>query len=477
MSSFHNALSQGYSPEDILAYIAKAIPQSSSMIKKAMKAGHPAQQILGFLSKSFDNEDRTGLSESERHGVNRRSDTERVKYGLKVGASALALPIAGIAARSALSRSLPSQIQDMLPGVVNQAVQNVSPSQSQGGSALAPMSQQSPQIAQSVNPSSQSPLSPNVEDNIPQTTQPVQPQVNTTNISNIINNHGLTKHIDELSKNVKDPKAIAAILYNKFPKEMKKFQEEVGKPMEEAIADYMQSNVKPLDNQPNPEQKKPLSREEALGKFRDKLIESAGEKTTPEPVKIEKGATVASPQGIGEIQAIRNGKAIVEVDGKKHQVNEDELIQSPIPEKDLADLYEDLIGGIEKSTGKQVSRNVEWAGYDPNTNELAYKPHGSDKMWSYDDIPPEDVEVLTSLLTQRKSTGENFIGAWQAGTESPIGAAMYQLIKKLQAARGGKGNEYKNKYETIYDALEPAKKAAKERHAERKKKAKKPRFD
>jgi len=120
---------------------------------------------------------------------------------------------------------------------------------------------------------------------------------------------------------------------------------------------------------------------------------------------------------------------------------------------------------------------VEWAGYDPNTNELAYKPHGSDKMWSYDDIPPEDVEVLTSLLTQRKSTGENFIGAWQAGTESPIGAAMYQLIKKLQAARGGKGNEYKNKYETIYDALEPAKKAAKERHAERKKKAKKPRFD
>lgn len=195
------------------------------------------------------------------------------------------------------------------------------------------------------------------------------------------------------------------------------------------------------------------------------------------PIKIEKGSTVGSPQGIGEIKAIRNGKAIVEVDGKKHQVDEDELIQSPLPEKDLADLYEDLIGGIEKSTGKQVSRNVDWAGYDPNTNELAYKPHGSDKLYAYEDIEPEDVEILTSLLTQRKSTGENFIGAWSAGTESPIGAAMYQLIKKLQASRGGKGNEYKNKFETIYDALEPAKKALKERHAERKKKAKKPRPD
>ena len=50
---------------------------------------------------------------------------------------------------------------------------------------------------------------------------------------------------------------------------------------------------------------------------------------------------------------------------------------------------------------------------------------------------------------------------------------MYQLIKKLQSERGGKGNEYKNRYETVYDALEPAKIASKRKHEERKKKAKK----
>lgn len=196
-----------------------------------------------------------------------------------------------------------------------------------------------------------------------------------------------------------------------------------------------------------------------------------GSKQTP----IAKKDMVASPHGVGEVREIRNGQAIVEVDGKLHKVKEEELIQSPLPEKDLADLFDDLVSGIEKKTGKQVSRNVEWAGYDPKTNELIYKPHSGDKGYTFDDISKEDKDLLTSFLTQRKSTGKNFIGAWEAGTESPIGAAMYQLIRKLQQERGGKGNEYRNRFETIYDALEPAKLASKEKHAERKKKAKKSR--
>lgn len=205
------------------------------------------------------------------------------------------------------------------------------------------------------------------------------------------------------------------------------------------------------------------------------LKEAAVYSDIPLSKPIAKNETVASPLGIGEVKEIRNGKAIVDIDGKKHQVSEDELIQSPIPERELADLYDDIISGIEKHTGQQVSRNVEWAGYDPKTNELAYKPHGSDKLYAYSDISPEDIEILTNMLTQRKSTGENYIGAWVAGTTSPIGAAMYQLIQKLQKERGGKGNEYKNRYETIYDALEPAKLAKKKKYAEAKRKAKKPR--
>lgn len=198
-----------------------------------------------------------------------------------------------------------------------------------------------------------------------------------------------------------------------------------------------------------------------------------GEKTIDEPV--QKEPMVSTPKGMGTVISSNEKKSLVEIDGKKHQVDTNKIIESPLQEKDLADLFDDVIRGIEKETGTQVSRNVDWSGYDPNTNELAYKPHGSDKLYVYEDIPPEDVEILTGLLTQRKTTGSNFIGAWEAGTTSPIGAAMYQLIRKLQAERGGKGNEYRNRYETIYDALEPAKLAAKRKHAEEKKKAKKPR--
>jgi hypothetical protein len=347
------------------------------------------------------------------------------------------------------------------------------------------MQPQVPQTAQLGNSSSQPPVAPT----IPQNVQVSQPQVNAINPTEILSKYpGFEKKIADMIQSKNTPEAIAQYFKQFNPSQTKKLEKETGQPIENIIAEYMKSDVKPLDI----DEKKPLSREETLTKFRENIIskheKEAQESKSVEPEskkldvskeapKIEKGHTVSTPQGIGEVKEIRNGKAIVEVDGKKHQVNEDELIQSPIPEKDLAELYEDLIGGIEKTTGKQVSRNVEWAGYDANTNELAYKPHGSDKLYAYEDIEPEDVNMLTSLLTQRKSTGENFIGAWEAGSESPIGAAMYQLIKKLQAARGGKGNEYKNRYETIYDALEPAKKSLKEKHAERKKKAKKPRID
>jgi hypothetical protein len=305
------------------------------------------------------------------------------------------------------------------------------------------------------------PLQPPVAPTISQPQSSIPSQVKPNIATEILNKFpGVESKINDMLASKNTPEAIAQYFKQFNPSQTKKLEKEAGVSIQEIISEYVAKK----------QTEEPKSME-PQGQELD-VPEETAEVETP---KIETGHTVVSPQGMGEVKAIRNGKAIIEVDGKKHQVNEDELIQSPIPEKDLADLYDDLVSGIEKATGKQVSRNVDWAGYDPNTNELAYKPHGSDKLYAYEDISPDDVELLTSLLTQRKSTGENFIGAWQAGTESPIGAAMYQLIKKLQAERGGKGSEYKNKYETIYDALEPAKKAAKEKHAERKKKAKKPR--
>jgi len=110
---------------------------------------------------------------------------------------------------------------------------------------------------------------------------------------------------------------------------------------------------------------------------------------------------------------------------------------------------------------------TSWAGYDPKKNSLAFMPHGGG-IYIYEDITPEDASLLTSVLNTRKTSGENFIGAWKAGSKSPIGAAMSALIKKLQSERGGKGNEYSGKFETLYNYLEPAIQAKKKKKKKKK---------
>jgi len=182
----------------------------------------------------------------------------------------------------------------------------------------------------------------------------------------------------------------------------------------------------------------------------------------PKEAKIEKNSTVIAPQGVGEVKAIRNGKALIEVDGKRHEVDESELESSPIPEKDLGELYDDLIKGIEGETKEDVSRMVQWAGYNPDSNTLQFLPHTGD-MYTYDDISEEDAALLRDVLSVRKTSGSNFIGAWKKDSKSPIGAALSKLIKKLQSERGGKGNEYSAKHGTIYSAYEPAIQAKKKK--------------
>ena len=121
MSSFFQALGQGYTPQQILGYLSKSVPAMSKPIQKAQKAGYSVQQILGFLSKNFDQQDRRGMTETERHTANRRADAERTKYGLKMAATAAAVPIASTALSSALSRSLPQSLRSAAPSLAAQS--------------------------------------------------------------------------------------------------------------------------------------------------------------------------------------------------------------------------------------------------------------------------------------------------------------------------------------------------------------------
>lgn len=460
MNPIFEALEEGHSPEEVIAYLSRMMPQMVPAIKKATRSGYSIQQILGFLSKNFDQEDRTGMSESERHAANRRADAERTKFGLKMAATAVAAPMAAYAARSALSRALPSSLTNILnptpsptspqppgaPQPPQQALPSI-PGAVAGG--------QPPSVPPSPQPQGPSPIStvssqpPIVQPStIPQPPQTPQDQGISTNASQVLAGHGGAKmKIDELAKSGNGPEEISAY-FEKFNKGTKKrLEKEAGQPFEKIVEDYIAQN--------------PPAQAEA----KEVIEPTAPEAAEAEPEPIKKADTVATPQGIGEVKEIRNGQAIVEVDGKLHKVKEEELEASPLPEKDLADLHDDLMRGIEAETGEEISRMVDFAGYDPVKNRLAFLPH-TGALYTYENISPEDVALLTDILSVRKTSGENFIGAWKAGSKSPIGAAMSKLIQKLQAEAGGKGKEYSGKFETVYRATEPAKLASKKKKAE-----------
>lgn len=173
----------------------------------------------------------------------------------------------------------------------------------------------------------------------------------------------------------------------------------------------------------------------------------------------KKGETAFTPKGIGQVIEERNGKYLVEVDGKKFQVSKDEIESAPA-EKDVASLFDELQEEIKKTTGQEISRAVSFAGYDDKQNSLAFLPHDG-PMYVYTNIPDDLKERIKSLLGKRKTSGENFIGAWTEGTESPAGSEMQKIIKLLQSQRGGKGSEYAYKFDSVYNFLEAAYKAKK----------------
>lgn len=400
-----SALASGFSTKQIIDYLLRKFPNQSGKIKEAMAAGFTTDQIIKFLSggRKSVNEESNGITEHEKTrstDIQRRENVNDKALGAaKMAAMAGGASMAAPMAMKALQRAAP---QLLGPGSVansGNVIQNALPKN--------PIQPNQPPIPNVGTNSPQQP--PSEVSNIPQPIEPLQAQGTSINVGDILSKSGLQKHVDELSKTQKDPKAIAAILYNKFPKEMKEFQKESGKAMEDAIGDYLKSNVNPIDMSENSQDKKILSREEALGKFRDSII--------------NKGSTVSSPEGIGEVKEIRNGKAIIEVDGKKHKINEDELEPTMFSEDEIADSYDNLFSKIPE---EHRSGFIQWAGYDEDTNELGFIPRGG-KYEVLENITPEEAKLIKEGKGVARTTGQNKEGLWISG-EDTRGGIISQII-------------------------------------------------
>lgn len=474
MTPIQNGLLSGYSTQQIIDFILKSFPHLASSVKKARNQGHKDESILDFLSKTTSpyagNEN---ISESKMHKLNRERDAnitkQLAKLGIKAGIGTVGLNL-GIRGLSALGQSRIGQ--NLMGGLSNVLGRGVQP---QG----APTQTQQPlgalQSGAANLPTATQGQGQTLPQQIPATIQASAQQPPMVKSSKILQDLGLTEKINNLFKAGNNPEQISAgIELSLTPGGKNYLQNKIktgeAKSLPEMVQDYLteqqgqqRTEAAQKIDQVTPEQKEAISQKLMAGEQAKPL-----EKMVEQTEKPQKGSVVATPDGmVGEIKDIRNKEALVESDGKLHKVKVENLIESPLPEKDLAELHEELIKGIEKETGEEVSRNVNWAGYDPEKNQLAYLPYDG-ALYIYDNISPEEKEMLGKFMSTRKSTGNNFIGAWKEGTKSPIGAAMSALITKLQAERGGKGNEYSQKFPTVYNALEPALKAAKAKKRKKK---------
>lgn len=471
MNPFFSAIEQGYAPEEIIKYIAKSLPKLSQPIQRAANMGYNAQQIVSYLSKTMSGSKRDlrGKSESEIHELNRKENEKTSKNALAIGASALAVPAASTALSSALSRSLPESLKRLAPSLASQSplpgAGNNPPPLVANPSSVSPPQQtlSTPQTGQQISSAQQSLISPSQQppassnaSTVPQPQVNQQPEIKPLDLGPLKDKYkGFFNKIDDLKNSGNDTKSISAFFRKFSPAQSEKLEKETGSNLENIVENYIKSSQISTDQ----EKKSPESN--ILSQKVDENLQK--EVQSPEQSKsIYKNDIVSTAHGIGNVKEIRNGQAIIDVDGKLHKVKEEELESSPLPEKELSDLYDDLIKGIESETGEDVSRMVQWAGYNPETNTLQFLPH-TGKLYKYSNISEEDAKLLTDILSTRKSSGHNFIGAWKAGSKSPIGAALSKLIRKLQVERGGKGNEYEETHEPIYSAYEPAIQAKKKK--------------
>ncbi len=226
---------------------------------------------------------------------------------------------------------------------------------------------------------------------------------------------------------------------------MEVLQKQAGKPMEEVVAEYMGTQpeaIKPIDIEttpeaiPIPETEMKALPGETTPKVQSrlklnyaeaaKLVRERDEQEKApeaESIKIEKGSVASSPQGIGEVKEIRNGKAIIEVDGKKHAVNEDELEKPKYTEDEIADAYDKMFEMIPE---EHRSGFIQWAGYNEDENSLGYIPRGGKYEKIYD-ITPEEAQMIKEGKGKARTSGEEREGIWVIG-EDTRGGVISQIV-------------------------------------------------
>ena len=435
MSSILQAMSAGYSPTQILNFMAQSFPSIAPTLEKANKYGYTPAKILGYLTNLLSSGEKVrGGTEAFQE----RLSGERVKQKLGDIAS---LGIGALGAYGA-SKALPALGRGVRGALSGIAGGNAAPQTAPGPQPMANSPVQPPQVNAPTPAQPQAAAAANIpigQPNQPQITPPAQNAIPPlVNSAQILKQMGLEDRINNLQSNGNGPDEISAVLDVSLTPGQKKWlgdKIKVGeaKPIKDLVTDYLSVNAQkesPVSNVP------------------------------------KKGDLVATDQGIvGDLKDVKQKEALVESDGKLHKVKLDDIKK---PDESVLETVTRLleIPEIDRS-GK-----IAYWSYDEPDNELFVMYHNGE-TYKYVDVPPEIKEEIKAAAVVPKTTGKNLYGAWsedQVAEFSPSegkkivsrGATLSKLIthheKYRKPKKGEPPNPFYRKLEQGFDYFQKLRK-------------------
>jgi hypothetical protein len=452
MSPLTQAISQGFSAEQILEYFLRKSPKYAKEIQKALSQGFSADQILKYLNKG-----RKGLNEFEgeltEHEKTRKSDIDKQKnLERNIGKGALALGTAALGAYG-LSRAGQAAIPEVLPAIQ----ETFKPREEVEIDATPKIAHQAKQIEfqppNQLIEQAKSPESPIAPGSIPQI--PLQIQQSQVDFGQLLDRIGVKNKVDALRES-NPPEVISKVIKYGLPKsQIQQLESQLQMPLDQVIQGYLanapapetmqqkiakgvpfgnktnqliekESEITPLSNNSSPIQENRFKDviEEGRAKFEhQKSLLDIPEKPKDRSLKLERGSSVLLPDGnIGEIEDVKQGIAKVKVGDRIRNKKLEELMESP---KEAALAALELIKSFTPETLRSSHHALNT--YDPVTKSAQFLFHNGEG-YIVEDISPEEYERLSTELEEAKTTGENKIGAWSTGAGSR-GAAYNKIIR------------------------------------------------
>jgi hypothetical protein len=428
MNQIFSALENGFTEDQVIDFIKKKFPKYAKKFAEAQGYGFSSGQIINALLKKtgqreISSQGGTEYEQTRSQDIKSRQDREKLTGQLALLAgSSLAAPIAA----RAIQRAIPSSLQSLLPSSKTESI----------------LSNQLQQQIKYPDPSvtSQPPINPS---NIPQPAQPQQPKVN---FGEFLDKFKAKEKVDELIKLGNGPEIVGAYVKKFYPQLAKDMEKEAGDTIENVIGRYAE------EKQAAPEESASVEPE---GKKLDVSKEAGEVKLESKP--IAKNETVASPQGVGEVKEIRGDKALVDINGKLHKVDVEDLEGEPEEVKnakfdfDLADVPEDLRSAPLNEVYTPSDRRHVTVKYNAGLKPVRYLYYRKDGRPLSEDY----VNKIKEGIQLPVSSGRSFWGVWNADKSDSRGAANYEELV-ANAQEEGTPDDPKKEYwfvkeEAIYE--------------------------